>query len=78
MALLVIYVVLFSFLGLDVGCRKQMGKWFEILILNINVSKLALTNEYVRIWSIIVGVFAVTLLGLFIVGIKLFWWIKFK
>ena len=40
MTLLVIYVASFSSPDLDVGCRKQIGKWSEILILNINVLKL--------------------------------------
>ena len=73
MTLLVIYVTSFSSLGLDVGCRKQIGKWSEMSILNINVLKLVFTNKFVRIWSIIVDVFLVTLVGLFTVGIKLFW-----
>ena len=49
MTLLVIYVTSFSSLGLDVGCRKQIGKWSEMSILNINVLKLVFTNEFVRI-----------------------------
>ena len=72
MNLSVIYVALFSSLGLDVGCRKQTGKWSEISILNINVLKLLFTNKFVRIWFIIGDVFLVTLVGLFIAGIKLF------
>ena len=59
-------------MGLDVGCRKQIQKWSEMSILNINVLKLVFTNKFVRIWSIIVDVFLVTLVGLFTVGIKLF------
>ena len=72
MSLLVIYVTSFSSLGRDVSCRKQIGKWSEMSILNINVLKLGYTNKFVRIWSIIVNVFFVTLVGLFTVGIKLF------
>ena len=49
MTLLVICVALFSFLGLDVGWRKQMRKWSEILILNISVLKLVFANQFVRI-----------------------------
>lgn len=44
MALLVIYAALFSSLGQDVGNRKQIGKWCEILVLNIIVLKLVFTN----------------------------------
>ena len=44
MTLLVIYVTSFTSLGLDVGCRKQIGKWFETSILN--VLKLGLTNKW--------------------------------
>ena len=36
-------------LRLDVGSRKQMGKWSEISVLNIVVLKLAFTNEFARI-----------------------------
>ena len=49
MTLLVIYVASFSFLGLDVVHRKQIRKWSEILILNINILKLVFTNEFVGI-----------------------------
>ena len=73
MTLLVIYKASFSSLGLDLRCRKKGGNWSEISTLNINVLKLVFTNEFVRIWSIIVDVFLVTLVGLFTVGIKLFW-----
>ena len=76
MPLLVIYVTLFSSQDLDVGCRKQIGKWSEISVLN--VLKLIFTKKSVRIWSIVVGVFLVILVGLFTVWIKLFWEIKFK
>ena len=73
MTLLGIYEASFSSLGLDVGCRKQIRKWLETTILDINVSKLVFTNDFVRIWSIIVDVFLVTLVSLFTVEIKLFW-----
>ena len=76
MPLLVIYVTLFSSQDLDVGCRKQIGKWSEMSVLN--VLKLIFTKKSVRIWSIVVGVFLVILVGLFTVWIKLFWEIKFK
>ena len=44
MALLVIYAALFSSLGLDVGSWKHIGKWCEILVLNIIVLKWVFTN----------------------------------
>lgn len=44
MALLVIYAALFSSLGLDVGRWKHIGKWCEILVLNIIVLKWVFTN----------------------------------
>ena len=44
----------------------------------LNVLKLIFTKKSVRIWSIVVGVFLVILVGLFTVWIKLFWEIKFK
>ena len=72
MTFLVIYVALFSTLSLDVGYRKQIGKWSEISILNVNVLKLVFINEFLRIWSIIFDAFFVTLVVSFIVGIKLF------
>ena len=78
MTVLVLYVVLFSYLGLDVGWRKKIGKLCEISILSINVLKLVFTNKFIRIWFIIVAGFLVTLVGLPIIGIKLFWHIKFK
>ena len=49
MTLLVIYVALFPSLCLDDGCRKQIGKWSEKSILNINILKLVFTKEFVRI-----------------------------
>ena len=73
MTFLLIYVAPFSSLGLNVGCRKQIGKWSEISILNINVLKLVFTDEFVGMWSIKVGVFLVTLEGVFTIGRKLFW-----
>ena len=63
---------MFSFLRLDIDCRKQIGKWCEVSILNINVLKLVYTNKFVRIWSIIDDGFLVNLVGLFIIGIKCF------
>ena len=47
LTLLVIYVTSFSSLGL--GCRKQLGKWSEMSILNINVLKSVFTNKFVKI-----------------------------
>ena len=73
MTLLVVYEASCSSLGLDVGCRKQTRRWSEISILDINVLKLVFTNEFIRIWSIIVEVFLVTLVSFFTVGIRLFW-----
>ena len=52
--------------------KKQIGKWSEMSILNINVLKLVFTNEFVRILSIITDVFLVTLGDVFNVGVKLF------
>ena len=69
MTRLVLCVALFSSLGLDVGCRKKIGKWSEISILSINVLKLVFTNKFVRIWFVIVDAFLVTLVGLLIIGI---------
>ena len=73
MTVLVIYVALFSYLSVDVSCRKKIGKWSEISFLNIIVSKLVFTNEFVKIWSVIGDVFLVTVVGLCIAGLKLFW-----
>ena len=47
MTLLVIYATLFFSLGLDVGNRKQLGKWFQISVLNEIVLELEFTNEFV-------------------------------
>ena len=52
MTLLVIYATLFFSLGLDVGNRKQLGKWFQISVLNEIVLELEFTNEFVWILSI--------------------------
>ena len=49
MILLVIYVTSFSSLGLDIGCRKQIEKWSQMSILNINVLELVFSNKFVRI-----------------------------
>ena len=59
----------FFFLCQDVGCRKWIGKWSEISVLNISF-KISI-YKFIGIWSIIVEV-------LFITGITMFWWIKFK
>ena len=48
MTVLVLYVALFSSLGLDIGWRKKIGKWSEISILSINVLKLVFTNKFIR------------------------------
>ena len=50
-----------------------MGKWSEISVLKITDFKLVCTKELVRMRSIGVAVFIVILVGLFIVGTKLFW-----
>ena len=52
MTILVLYVGLFSSLCLDVGCRKQIGKWCEVSILDINILKLVYTNSrFVYYWN---------------------------
>ena len=67
-------MVSFSDLVIDEnGSKSQTGKWSEISVLKIADLKLVSTKELVRIWSIAGAVFIVTLVGLFIVGIKLFW-----
>ena len=63
----------FFSLSVDLGCRKQTGKWSETSVLNIIVLKLVFTNQFLKTWFIIVDVFLVTLVGFFIAGIKLFW-----
>ena len=54
MTVLVIYIALFSSFGVDGGWRKQIGKWSEISVLNIIVLKLVFTNEFIKIWYVIV------------------------
>ena len=44
----------------------------------IEVLKLVSTKQFVMIWSIAVAAFLVTLVGLFIIGIILFWYNKFR
>ena len=66
-------MVSLSFLTLGDGRKRQIGKWSEISVLKIADLKLVSTKELVRMWSIAVAVFIVTLVGLIIVGIKLFW-----
>ena len=67
-----IKVVSLSNVTLAYGRKRQIGKSSEISVLKIADLKLVSTMELVRMWSIAVAVFIVTLLGLFIVGIKLF------
>ena len=71
-------MVSLSDLTLGDARKRQIGKWSKISVLKIADLKLVSTKELVRIWSITVAVSIVTLVGLFIVGIKLFWWIKFR
>ena len=63
MTLLIMYLALFSSLGQDFGCRKQIGKWSEVSVLNIIVLKLVFAKDFVKTWSIAVDVFLVTLVG---------------
>ena len=56
----------------------QIGKWSETSVLIIVALKVFSTKLLVMIWSIAVAVFLVTLVGLFMVGIIPFWYIKFK
>ena len=60
------------------GKKMQIGKWSETADLIIAVLKVFSTKLLVRIWSISVAVFLVTLVGLFMVVIIPFWYIKFK
>ena len=62
MTLLIMYVALFSSLGQDVGCQKQIGKWSEVSVLNIIVLKLVFAKDFVKT-SITVDVFLVTPVG---------------
>ena len=55
------------------GRKRKVGKLSEILVLKIADLKLVSTKELVRMLSIAVAVFIMTLVGLLIVGIKLFW-----
>ena len=63
MTLLIMYVALFSSLGQDVGCQKQIGKWSEVSVLYIIVLKLVFAKDFVKTWSITVDVFLVTPVG---------------
>ena len=56
----------------------QIGKWSETSDLIIAVLKVFSTKLLVMIWPIVVAIFSVTLVGLFMVGIIPFWYIKFK
>ena len=74
-----IYVTSFLFSSI-IGDKKktQIGKWLLISLLKIVVLKLVSTKQFVMIWSIAVAAFLVTLVGLFIIGIILFWYNKFR
>ena len=58
--------------------RMQIGKWFETSDLIIAVLKAFPAKLLGMIWAIAVVVFLVTLVGLFMVGIIPFWYIKFR
>ena len=66
-------MVSLSDLNLVDGRKRQIGKCSEISVLKIADLELVSTKELVRMLSIAVAVFIETLVGLFIVGIKLFW-----
>ena len=66
-------MVSLSDLTLVDGRKRKVGKSSEILVLKIADLKLVSTKELVRMLSIAVAVFIMTLVGLLIVGIKLFW-----
>ena len=66
-------MVSLSDLTLVDGRKRKIGKLSEILVLKIADLKLVSTKELVRMLSIAVAVFIMTLVGLLIVGIKLFW-----
>ena len=59
-----------SDLGLDDGRKRQIGKWSEKPLLITADLKLVSINELVRMQSITVAVFIVTLGGLFIVKLN--------
>ena len=50
------------------GLTKEIGKRSQMFLLNITVSKLLSTKELVRICSIAVVAFLVTVLGLFMIN----------
>ena len=54
------------------GSKRQTGKWSDISVLEIAYLKSVSAKELVKIWLITAAVFIVTLVGLFVVGIKLF------
>ena len=59
------------------GIMKQIGKWSDMSLLKMAVLKTVSVKEFVRITSIAVSVFGLTLVHLFIVGIihfyRLYW-----
>ena len=67
-----------SDLGLDDGRKRQIGKWSEKPLLITADLKLVSINELVRMQSITVAVFIVTLGGLFIVKLNYFGRLNFK
>ena len=58
--------------------KMQIEKWSETSDLVIAVLKVFSTKLLVMIWSNIVAIFLVTLVGLFMVDIIPFWYIKVK
>ena len=70
-----IYLLHFCFHLSLVIKKTQMGKWSLISLLKLAVLKLISTKQFWMIWSVTV---AVTLVGLFIIGIILFWYSKFR
>ena len=54
------------------------GKWYDIPVFKIEVLELTFISWFVRMWSIVVAIFLVTLVGLFMVGIISFSYSKFK
>ena len=70
------YFILFSSI---IGDKKaQIVKWSLISLLKISVLKLVSTRQFVMIWSVAAAVLLVTLVRLFIIGVILFWYNKFR
>ena len=63
----VFFVFLVCFI--ENGIMKYIGEWLDMSFFKMAVLKTVPVKEFVRIWSIALVVFRVTLVGLFIVGI---------